>query len=178
MHHSGVQFGLNPPFEMGQCLEAFPQMLSDSLYWQRISKYRSRFGDAAIAVVLLEELKADWRACLDICFRHLGLDPGRLPVSEPVAMNEGREKRYDTRLLRVLRRTPVVGPALARIDPRTQIRWLPLLGLRRPFGQSRVEWDAQTLRQLQGTLYPDSMRFLEFYQRSPDVWPLQKAVDQ
>ncbi len=178
MHHSGVQFGLNPPFEIGECLEVFPQMLSDSLYWQRISKYRSRFGDAAIAVVLLEELKADWFSCLEKCIRHLGLDPVRLPVSEPVAMNTGQEKRYDTRLLRVLRRTPIVGPALARVEPRTQIRWLPRLGLRRRFGQSAVDWDEQTLLQLQQTLYPDSTQFLEFYQRPPDVWPFQQAVVQ
>jgi hypothetical protein len=164
MHHSGVQFGLNAPFALGSCLEAFPQMVNDTLYWQRISKYRRRFGDDAILVVFLEDLQENTQACLRRCFEHLGIAPDISSVEGEVRLNEGQFKLHDTRLLRFLRATRAAGRPLARMGSyERQDRLLVPLRLRRTFGRRAIDWDAASLLRYRRDIYPDAQNFLEFY---------------
>ena len=57
MHHSGVMFGLNAPFGLADSLERFPQMIRDSMFFERISGYLQAFGPEAILVLFLEDLR-------------------------------------------------------------------------------------------------------------------------
>lgn len=174
MHNSGVQYGLNAPYKLNECLQAFPQMVDDSLYWQRLEKYRSRFGEESILVVFLEELKQSVASTLAQCFSHLGLHAmDRLPIDEK-RLNDGESKLFDSRLLRYLRRNRYTGPRLARIGPFEQDRFLVPLGLRRPFGGRSVKWDAESIDRFNKTIVPDARKFLMFYNRPLSLWGLEE----
>lgn len=172
MHHSGVQFGLDAPYELSECLRTFPQMTQDTLYWKRISKFRDQFGDEAISVVFLEELIANQQATLEQCFRHLGVGADRFPGASGLNLNAGEAKLYDTRLLRRIRNTQVIGPQLAKIGPSRQDKLLAPLKLRKPFGRKSVNWDAGSLDCFQRDIAADSVSFLEFYGKSAEFWNL------
>lgn len=170
MHHSGVIFGLNAPYSIGDCLRCFPQMVQDSLYWERINKYRKKFGDEAILVVFLEDLKADSQKTLASCLEHLGLDPAELPENTTVNLNDGKKKLYDTRLYRFLRNNSISGPRLAKLHGDEQDKIFAPLRLRRPFGKKPLKWDDNSIETLEREIFPDSLQFLEHYGRSPDFW--------
>ena len=178
MHHSGVNFGFNAPYELGACLAELPQITQDSLYWRRISTYRQRFGDEAILVVLLEELQSDPVTVLQACFRHLGVDESCAEAIPVERLNAGRAKLYDTRFLRYLRTNPKTGFTLARLSPGMQDRILRPMGLRRPFGGDPVSWDQASREILEKKIYPDTRKFLEYCGRPPSVWGLNKEEQQ
>jgi hypothetical protein len=172
MHHSGVQFGVDAPYELSECLQTFPQMTQDTLYWKRISKFRDQFGDEAISVVFLEELIANQQATLEQCFSHLGVGADRFPGASGLNLNAGEAKLYDTKLLRRIRNTQVIGPQLAKIGPSSQDKLLAPLKLRKPFGRKSVNWDAGSLDCFQRDIAADSVSFLEFYGKSAEFWNL------
>jgi hypothetical protein len=168
MHHSGVKFGLNAPFGMARCLEAFPQMIRDSLFFERISKYVDAFGADSIVVVFLEDLTRQPQQEMQRCFSHLGVDCG-WKVVEDLRLNEGSSKLYDTRILRYFRSTPWSGFRLARLSPEAQDRLLRPLGLRRAFGKP-VHWDKESMALVRQQVLPDARRFLEAFGKPPDFW--------
>ena len=168
MHHSGVKFGLNAPFGMAECLDTFPQMILDSLYFERISKYVDAFGSEAILVLFLEDLRRQPQLEMQRCFRHLGVD-SRFRAVEELRLNEGSSKVYDTRVLRRLRTWHWSGFKLAKLRPEAQDRLLRPLGLRRPFTKP-VRWDERSLALVRERILPDSRRFLEAWGKSADFW--------
>ena len=109
MHHSGVKFGLNAPFSMAENLAVFPQMVKDSLFFERISKYVDAFGRDSIMVLFLEDLTRQPQAEMEKCFLHLGVD-SKFAIATALRLNEGTSKLYDTRVLRYLRTRPWSGP--------------------------------------------------------------------
>ena len=176
MHHSGVTFGLDAPYELSQCLQVFPQMIQDTLFWKRILKYREAFGDAAILVIFLEDLKSDQGRVLDLCFTHLGLDTKKYPQGTSINLNAGEKKLYDTRALRFLRTNRLTGMKLAKIPPLTQDRIFVPLGLRRTFGNKPLAWDTQSNEIFRQEIVPDSLRFLDFYGKTANFWGMGELV--
>lgn len=170
MHHSGVKFGLNAPFGMADTLAMFPQMIADSLYFERISKYVDAFGNDSILVLFLEELTRQPQREMQKCFRHLQVDSS-FQISRELRLNEGSSKLYDTRLLRYLRTRPWSGFKLARLAPEAQDRLLKPLALRRVFNKP-VEWDEASTALVRERVLPDSRRFLEAYGKRPDFWQM------
>ncbi len=168
MHHSGVKFGLNAPYGMAECLDVFPQMIVDSLYFERISKYVDAFGGEAILVLFLEDLRSQPQREMQRCFRHLGVDSSFRAVEE-LRLNEGSSKLYDTRVLRRLRTWHWSGFKLAKLSPEAQDRVLRPLGLRRPFNKP-VHWDQRSLALVRERILPDSLRFLEAWGKPADFW--------
>lgn len=176
MHHSGVTFGLDAPYALSECLHVYPQMIQDTLFWERIIKYRQTFGDEAILVVFLEDLKSDRDRILDQCFSHLGLDSKKYPKSQSINLNAGEKKLYDTRACRFLRTNRYTGFKLAKVPPLTQDRIFARLGLRRAFGKKPLEWDKDSSEILRREIVPDSLRFLEFYGKTPKLWQMDEFV--
>lgn len=170
MHHSGVKFGLNAPFGMAEFLAVFPQLIKDSLFLERISKYVDAFGSEAILVLFLEDLTRQAQPELEKCFRHLGVD-GNFQLEKEMRLNEGSSKLYDTRILRYLRTRPWSGFKLAKLDPEAQDRLFSPLGLRRPF-RKPVRWDEQSLAMVRDQVLPDSTKFLETYGKPRDFWQM------
>jgi hypothetical protein len=171
MHHSGVKFGLNAPYSMAENLEMFPQMIKDSLFFERISKYVQAFGAGSIQVIFLEDLKAQPQREIQKCFRHLGVDDS-FHVQEELRLNSGSSKYYDTRVLRYIRSKPWSGFKLARLNPEQQDRLLQPLGLRRPFTRA-VAWDERSIALVRETVLPDAKKFLAAFGKDADFWQFQ-----
>ncbi len=168
MHHSGVMFGLNAPFGLADSLEQFPQMIRDSMFFERISGYLQAFGPEAIQVLFLEDLRRQPRLELEKCFRHLGVDPD-FAVPQVPRLNEGGSKLYDTALLRHLRARPWLAPALARFSREQQDSLFRPLGLRRAF-TGPVPWDERAMAMVREQIVPDARRFLERCGKAADFW--------
>lgn len=168
MHHSGVKFGLNAPYGLAENLEVFPQMIKDSLFFERIAKYVSAFGGKSVLVLFLEDLTREPQEEIARCFRHLGVDPD-IRIVEPLRLNEGSSKLYDTRILRYIRSKPWSGYKLARLNPERQDRLLRPLGLRRAF-TSPIPWDERSLAIVREQVLPDARRFLSAYGKPEDFW--------
>jgi len=174
MHHSGITFGLNTPFGLSNCLNEYPQMVEDTLFWKRINTYRDLFGDDSILVVFLEDLKADRDTILRQCFDHIGLDMQRISLTDSVQLNAGEKKLYDTRFFRFLRTNPITGPQVAKLTGPEQDRIFGPIGLRREFGNTPMEWDDYSLEVFRREIVPDSLEFLKFYGKSASFWGLEK----
>ncbi|MEM8561677.1 MAG: sulfotransferase [Pseudomonadota bacterium] len=170
MHHSGVQFGLNAPYSLGENLEVFPQMINDSLFFERISKWVTAFGEQSILVVFLEDLQRDPARELLRCFKHLGVDPG-FKLQDQAPLNAGNTKYYDTKLLRYLRCRPWSGFKLAKLNPVQQDRLFIPLGLRKAFRKA-VIWDEHSLQMVRARVQPDSSKFLKVYGKPSDFWKI------
>jgi len=170
MHHSGVKFGLNAPYGLSECLKTFPQMIEDSLFLERISKYIVAFGADAILVLFLEDLQQDPAREMEKCFRHLGLDHG-FRVTDRPRLNQGISKFYDTRILRYLRCQPWSGFKLARLNPEQQDKLFRSLGLRRAF-RKPIAWDDESLAMVRRRVLPDSQKFLEANGKPSDFWQI------
>lgn len=174
MHHSGVKFGLNAPYDLVDNLKLFPQMIKDSMFFERISKYVDAFGKSAILVLFLEDLNRYPQRELQKCFAHLGVD-AEFQVKEELRLNKGSSKYYDTRLLRYIRSKPWSGFKLARLNPEQQDRLLQPLRLRRPFVKP-IEWDEQSRAMVRETVLPDAEKFLDAFGKSADYWNFQTAL--
>lgn len=178
MHHSGVNFGLNAPYALGDCLRVFPQMIQDTLFWERISTYRDVFGDDAILVVFLEELKADQNRVLTKCFEHIGLSIKDMPDYGAINLNDGSRKLYDSRLFRFLRSNRFTGLKLAKIAGERQDQIFSPLGLRRAFGKKPLRWDKHALDVFDSEIAPDCLQFLEHYGKQPGFWNLDTPANR
>jgi hypothetical protein len=176
MHHSGVTFGLNVPYGLSDCFAAYPQMIKDTMFWDRISVYRRVFGDDAILVVFLEDLKSNSTEILSRCLAHIGLEPGKLTEMETVSLNTGEKKLYDTRPYRFLRTNRYAGKWLAKLQGAEQDRIFSPLGLRRAFGKSALQWDIPSNTIFEKEIVPDSLQFLSFYNKRANFWGLDEFV--
>jgi Sulfotransferase domain len=172
MQHSGVRFGLNAPFELGQCISEYPQMVNDSLFYSRIEKYIATFGRESVRVVFLEDLSANLHGELKGCFEHIGVDPARTPEFEDLRLNSGSQKLYDTRLMRYLRGNIVFGPQIAKIDPAAQDKLFSRLLLRKPFKGAPIVWDEQALAAYRELVVPEARKFLKLCDKPPEFWQL------
>ena len=173
MHHSGVKFGLNAPYGLAENLERFPQMIKDSMFFERISKYVNAFGAQAILVLFLEDLNREPQRELQKSFKHLGVDT-QFQVREELRLNTGSSKYYDTRILRYIRSKPWSGFKLARLNPEQQDQLLQPLRLRRPFVKPIV-WDERSKAMVRDSVLPDAKKFLEAFGKSADFWNFQSA---
>lgn len=168
MHHSGVKFGLNAPYGLAENLEVFPQMIRDSMFFERISKYVNAFGSEPVLVLFLEDLRRQPQREMERCFRHLGVDTDFRIVEAP-RLNEGSSKLYDTRILRYIRSKPWSGFKLSKLSPEEQDRLLKPLGLRRTFNKP-IQWDERSMALVREKVMPDSLRFLQAYGKPADFW--------
>ena len=170
MHHSSPLFGFDTPYRLSDALDMLPQMTKDSLYWERISKYRAVFGDQRILVVFLEDLARARESVLRACFGFLGLDESPARDIPAAALNAGERKYIDTRVLRWLRNHEFSGQAISLVPARNQDRLLAPLGLRRHFREA-VHWDARARELTRTEGSPDAARVLRFSGKPADFWP-------
>lgn len=170
-HHSGPYFGINDvPFDIGEALQRFPQLVEDSRYWTRLQNYRARVPDSRIHVVFLEDLKRDPAAVMAGCFRFLGLAPVAASGAKR-QLNAGEDKLFDTPLLRKLRNAQWFGPRLARVPLARQDAVFRRIGLRRPFPPGhRIVWPADTLAWLMARIGDDAGQLLAHCGKPADFW--------
>tara|TARA_R110001592_G_scaffold215025_2_gene468314 strand:+ start:93576 stop:94421 length:846 start_codon:yes stop_codon:yes gene_type:complete len=170
MHNSGPKYGINAPYSLLESLEAFPQIIRDSLFFERISKYLAAFGADAIQVLFLEDLNSQPQVELEKCFSHLGVDPA-FRLEQPLHLNKGETKLYDARLLRRLREMRWSGSRIAKIRLQQQDKVFKRLRLRRVFGEASV-WDARSLAIARELVLPDAQKFLAYFGKPSSFWRL------
>jgi hypothetical protein len=170
MHHSGIFFGLDAPYILGDAMESFPEMVEDSMYWNRISKYIDAYGNDKVLVLFLEELKQEPERLLKTCFEHLGVDSEFEIKNEQTQLNAGNTKLYDTKLLRKMRNHRFTGPKISKIKAENQDKYFKPLRLRKPFTE-KVIWDAKAMEYYLNRIKPNSDIFLEKNGKARDFWP-------
>jgi hypothetical protein len=174
MHHSGVRFGFNAPYGLAECLDTFPQMINDTLFYARIEKYLQTFGEEAVRIVFLEDLTANMKGELEKCCEHIGVNPLDFPELGEVRLNSGTAKLYDTRLLRRLRVNRFAGPRIARLQPSEQDNLFAKLKLRLAFKKKPIQWDDCSESRFNKIVKPDARRFLELCNKPPAFWQLER----
>ncbi len=177
LHHSGHVVKVNAPYTIAETLAAFPHMVTDTLYWQRINTYRSCAADERIHVLFLEDLAARPEVELARCFEFLGVDPSEFSSGADRRLNSGSRKLYDSRLMRMIRTRPWLDCYWKRLPIRWQNRFGRATGLRRPFRKGPVEWDEDFRDRVLDTLARDVRQFLEFYGKPAGFWG-QEYVDR
>jgi hypothetical protein len=169
IHHSGILFGVDAAYKLSDTMKQFPQLIEDTLYWDRIVRYRKQFGDDSILVVFLEDLKSDPQKQLKNCFKHIGVDDSFKITNEKTQLNAGISKLYDTRLLRAMRNSRFFGPKLAKINAKDQDKYFRPLMLRRSF-KHPVQWDDKAMEEYNKIILPNTREFLKFYGKSNNFW--------
>ena len=173
-HHSGVRFGVDCPYDLGEAIDKFPQILWDSAYAARLDNYRQHMPQEQILTVLLEDLTTDPTRVLRQCFKFLGVDPNVTIPDIARRANEGESKFYDTPELRRMRKrrlSPDTALPLSRIPLITQDQFLVKLGLRKPFGHTPVAWPKGLRDRVIEQIGADATRFLAMLGRDVSVWP-------
>jgi hypothetical protein len=169
-HHSGPCYAVNAPFGINDAMTSLPVLLGDSLYWQRLQRYRRHFRDDQILVVFLEDLQKDPQTALKRCYEFLGVDSTFTNNSaNTTQLNSGEEKLYDTRLLRLLRTNEFTGYKIARLSIPTQDKIFRRIGLRRPF-TAPIEWDSSSRARVVNALKTDIGEFLTYCGRPKNFW--------
>jgi len=178
-HHSGYLFGDMAPYDLGQALDAFPQMLENSKYLTRLNNYRLHMPEEQILVLFAEDLAADPDTVLSRCFTFLGVDP-TVRISHPRRrLNTGSHKLYDTERLREMRNTiwsPETGLALQKLDLGYRDQFLEKLGLRQRFTGEPMEWNSEIQGRVVEALGEDISKFLEAYGKPLSFWPRFKKM--
>jgi hypothetical protein len=175
MHHNGHLFGIDCPFAIEDALQYLPQLLADSLYWERSAPYRELFTPEQLRVVFFEDMVREPAATLRDCFEHLGLDPGEARIP-PVGLrlNPGEAKLRDTVALRRLKQVPACARGLAALAPARRDRLLRALGLR--VRARRAPWQAATSERVREHVGADARRFLRHYGKPEDFWESLRGV--
>jgi hypothetical protein len=170
LHHSGAIYNLEAEYRLCDTMKQIPQMIADTLYMDRIMRYREAFGDESILVLFLEELEADPHYQLKRCFRHIGVDDSFEIANTDTRLNAGETKLYDTRIFRYLRNHKKIGPRIAKMNAREQDRVFKKYGLRRAF-KKPVVWDTEAIKEVTSKVLPNTREFLAFYGKPGDYWP-------
>lgn len=173
LHHEGHWlYGIDPPYTLRETLEAYPNLIEDTLYWKQINAYRCRIPDERIHVLFLEDFSRHPGRDLAKCFEFLGVDPAVQVENVARTLNSRSRLRYDSPTLRYLR-TFRHWSAMSREAQ----SWLEeTLRLRKPFNQP-VTWDTATLNSVLERIADDARAFLDFYGKPADFWALTPTCD-
>lgn len=171
MHDSGYKYGIEVPNEIDQALRVLPNMIKDTLYWQRIQTFRNKISDSNIHVMFLEDFERDPAAELAKCFEFLGADPTVHIKSTNLRLNAGRSKRQDSQFLNFLKSNRFTSPCWNRIPEPAKNWMMKKLRLRKPF-RKPIEWQAATRDWVLEQVGEDAHQFLKFYGKPADFWRL------
>ena len=169
MHHSGHIINAHAPYTIGRTLAAFPNLVQDTFYWQRINTYRRHFPDDQIHVLFLEDLARRPAAELAQCFEFLGVDPSIEVGGGRTRLNAGSTKLHDSKLMRYIREHERSNRYWKKMPVAWQNRLGRATGLRKPF-RGPVVWEDGLRDRMLETLGEDARRFLAFYGKPADFW--------
>ena len=167
-HDSGHQHGWNLPFTLAEAVNYRPQMLINSLYWQRTASFRSILPSSQILYLCLEDLQENPDVVLKECFGFIGVDPSFSIDRSHTKLNEGGQKMYDTKLMRLIRDHPNVEKIYGRLPAQIRLRFMPLL--RRSFSGKAIEWEPAFKDRFINDMAEDVRSFLHACNKPADFW--------
>lgn len=177
LHNSGPFYGIYPPFGLEQTLTKHTDIVADTHYWSRLCNYRDYMPKENILVILLEDLQKDRIKVLEKCFSFLGVDPAYSQRIHLEKLNSAETKLRDTRLMRMVRATPGLGPWISGLPLSEQDN----IGLRfklRTRQSGMPHWSQDCTRHVHEKIRPDMDAFLDFIGRDPSVWPRYQKMLQ
>lgn len=172
-HHSGINFAIDAPYGIGNALEELPALLEDSKYWERINTYRKCVPDDRILVVFFEDLIEDHISVLERCFDFLGVSSVDKDKFSMEKRNTGKEKLYDSRLLRWLRLHAFTGYKIAKLSSDQQNYYFSKIGLRKRF-TTPLKWDRASIVRVKEELGYDAEQFLLYYGKPKEFWEVSR----
>lgn len=172
LHHSGHLYCRDAPFSIGEYVVNTPYALDDTFYFRRLSHYLELFPDEQFHVLFLEDLVANRAMELARIHAFLGVQPwSPEETPEDCWLNSGSEKLYDSRLLRLARRTPGIRRLVHKAGGGRVDRLGRLTGLRRPF-RGPIHWRPGERERVLDTLRDDALGLLRFAGKPADFWDL------
>jgi hypothetical protein len=154
--------------DFNESVRAQHGLIDASRYWMQINAYRDHFPDDRILVLFFEEYREDPHAVLRRCFAHLGVDE-TVQIEDTAPRNVSTGKLVDGPAAETLRRVP--GFAWLRDAVPDRVRFAFRRLIKRPLGE-RPRWEESTRRWAAEQLADDTRRFLGFYGKPADYWPL------
>lgn len=157
-----------------KAFEKWPHLIDTSLYWKQINAYRRHFPDDRIHVLFFEDFVKDPLATVSRCYEFLGVDSMVARTQTPRISNVSASFSMDHLLLRALRRFPGARrmknafPALTSMITSPLRKSLPV----------RPSWPAELYQTVAEQLMDDSARFLGFYGKPTDFWPLPTLAER
>lgn len=171
-HHSGHRYGVDIPYDMGDALVAFPNIIEDTMYWQRLNAYRRRFSDEQIHILLFEDFVRAPQDELKKCFRFLGVDPNASIDDSHRQLNPAESKLRDSAFMRWIRSHKLTNVLWNGLAATRDERLEQLLGLRKTAPKS-VYWTPAARNLLRWRLEDDMAQFLSHCGKPSDCWRLE-----
>lgn len=169
MHHSGHLYGITADLDIGKTMSQLPNMLADTHYWRLLNAFRRHVPDDRILFVFLEEFEENPEHELKRCFEFLRVDPFVPVKQQNTRLNPGSEKRYDSWLMRKIRRSPWLNNRYQKLSPTKQAWWNKKLSLRPKFTKP-VYWSPELRQRLETELAPEALALLKYAGRPANHW--------
>jgi hypothetical protein len=167
-HNSGYQNGWYMPYSLKEAVDYLPQMVTNSLYWQRTEAFRAILPAERILYLCLEDLQANLDVMLRKCFEFIGVDSSIVISPSKDRLNEGSQKMYDTKLMRLIRTQKLANNIYQQLPK--QVRELATPILRKPFGEKEIYWEPSLRQEFRKTIANDVQKFLSACDRPTNFW--------
>lgn len=167
-HDSGHQHGWHLPHTLPAAVAYRPQMLTNSLYWQRTAAFRSILPDSQLLYLCLEDLQENPDKILRKCFEFMGVDTSFIVDCSRDRLNEGSQKMYDTKLMRFMRNHQVIADIYEKFPSKVRQIFQPFL--RKSFDNKTIDWELEFRDYFIEQMAEDVQNFLAACNKSPDFW--------
>ncbi len=172
MHHVGHEWGVSAADTIGETLKLLPNMIRDTLYWQRLSCLRGFVPDHRIHLMFLEDFNSNTAEELARCCRFLGVSDTFAFDGLGRIYNSGSRTLRDTAQMRWIRQTRVVRTCWNLLSTKHQNAIGTRIGLRKRFTEP-VVWDRRAFNEIIDRIVPDARQFLKHAGKPIDFWPLR-----
>lgn len=152
-----------------------PDLINASLYWESISVYRECFSDNQIKVIILEEFSLQPDRVLEECFDFVGVSKEfSQQFSTIESMNNAANFREYNPLLGNFAYSKLWYDVRDYVPRPLRTAALKLFSKKRVYS---TQWDAVLLNGIIAELREDAGKFLNFYNKSGDLWSLQSQFE-
>ena len=164
-HDSGYENDWLIPFTLHEAAHYRPEMLVNSLYWERTEYLRRILPEENILYLCLEDLIDSPQTFLNKCYDFLGLDHIKFENPTTVQKNKGSLKYYDSKVLRFLKK----HKKFYKFQPETLIK-LENKFLRKSFSNSKLNWNNLFTEYFINFMKEDVSKYLKQINKPPDFW--------
>ena len=164
-HDSGYKNGWLLPYDLQEATKYRPEMLKNSLYWERTEYLRQILPNENILYLCLEDLVNTPQNLLDECYEFLCVDPFIIKNADTVQKNKSSLKSYDSKLLRFLKKRKTIFD----LQPDFLIK-LENKFLRNSFGNATIHWDRDFREYFINFMKKDVSNYLRLANKPSDFW--------
>ena len=164
-HDSGYKNGWLMPYNLQEAAKYRPEMLRNSLYWERTEYLRQILPEENILYLCLEDLANAPQNLLDNCYKFLCVEPFKIKTTATIQRNKSSMKSYDSKFLRFLKKRKT----FFNLQPEFLIK-LENNFLRNSFGNSTIHWDRDFKEYFVNFMKKDVSMYLKQVNKPSDFW--------